>query len=251
MLTDYPFALIYYSYRRVIPATPSFCLWWNWWVYSLSAALVWSTAWGSIERHLLIFHSNLVSTKRKQFYFHILPAFIVMLYPFIFYFVVIFCSPCENYWNYNYVFCLQPCFAYSMSAVALYDFVMHVLVPLTIITVSNVSLVARVLWQKRKRPRDWRRKWKLTTYLISITIFFVITWYPTAINTIVYMYTLSPLSIDLQVKYFFFLPVLLGISLPMISLFFLQDFKKTVFRFQRVTVNPQTFNRQTLAARGP
>ena len=103
MLTDYPFAMIYYRYRRVIPTTSSFCLWWNWLVYSLSAAFVWSAAWGSIERHLLIFHNHLMSTKRKQFYFHILPVFIVILYPFIFYFVVIFYNPCENDWDYNYV----------------------------------------------------------------------------------------------------------------------------------------------------
>ena len=103
MTTDYPFALIYYRYRKVTPTTPGFCLWWNWWVYSLSAAFVWITAWGSIERHLLIFHHGLMATRRKRFFFHIGPMLGAFLYPYIFYFIVIFFNSCDNHWDFNYV----------------------------------------------------------------------------------------------------------------------------------------------------
>ncbi|CAF0803515.1 unnamed protein product [Adineta steineri] len=249
MLIDYPFVMIYYRYRRVIPATPSFCLWWNWWVYSLTAAFIWVAAWGSIDRHLLIFHNGVMATRRRRFVFHTLPMLIATIYPYIFYFIVIILNSCENYWDYNYVFCLQPCFGYSQPTVALYDFVMHTMIPLSIVTVANVALVIRVLWQKRNQQRDWQRKWKLAAHLILIAIYFMITWYPEAINNIVYIYTSSPVSVSLQVKYFFFLPAILEMTLPMVSLFFLPDFKRTVFRFRQTTVRPVTFNLQTMTAR--
>jgi hypothetical protein len=103
MITDFPFALIYYHYGKVIPTSNSFCLWWNWWDYSLEGALLFTMAWGSIERHLLIFHNFLVSTRRKRIIFHILPTLSVCVYPWIFYFAAIILNSCENDWYYDVV----------------------------------------------------------------------------------------------------------------------------------------------------
>ncbi|UJR12113.1 hypothetical protein I4U23_016291 [Adineta vaga] len=119
---------------------------------------------------------------------------------------------------------------------------MHTALPLSIITLGNVTLVVRVLWQKRHRQDDWQRKWKLTTHLLLFAIFFMIAWYPLTINSIVYMYTSSSVSTSLQVTYFFFLPTLLEMILPIISLFILPDFKKIVFRCRKITVTPNTLN---------
>ncbi|CAF1434825.1 unnamed protein product [Adineta steineri] len=223
MIINFPFGMIYNRYRRVIPATSSFCLWWNWWVYSFITAFIWVTAWGSIDRHLLVFHNTLMSTQRRRFVFHTLPM----------------------------VFCLLPCFAHSQPTITLYDFVMNTIIPLAIITIANVALIVRVLWQKRNQRGDWQRKWKLTTYLISIAILFMITWYPKAINNIIYMYTSSPISLSLQSKYLLFLPAILEMLLPIVSVFFLSDFKKIVFRFQQNTIIPLNFNHQTPAAKKP
>ncbi|CAF4318178.1 unnamed protein product, partial [Adineta steineri] len=155
--------------------------------------------------------------------------------------VIVFHS-CDDYWDYTALLCLLPCYIYSESTVALYDFVMHTMMPLSIVTVANVALVIRVLWQKRNQHGDWQRKWKLAAHLILVAIFFMITWYPLAINSIIYMYTSSSVSTDLQVKYFFFLPSLLEMTLPIVSVFFLPDFKKVVFRFRQNTIIPQIVN---------
>ena len=106
---------------------------------------------------------------------------------------------------------------------------MHTMVSLSIIIIANVTLIVRVLWQKRNQSRDRQRKWKLATYLMAIAIFFVITWIPFAINSLIYMYTSSSVSMNLQMKYFFFLPCLLEMILPIISMFFLPDFKEKRF----------------------
>jgi hypothetical protein len=101
--THIPFTLIYYYYGRVIPASNAFCLWWNWWDYSITGAPVFAMAWGSIERHILVFHSLLMSTRRKRMIFHVLPMVTMCIFPFIFYLVVIIFNSCENQWDYTLV----------------------------------------------------------------------------------------------------------------------------------------------------
>ncbi|UJR12049.1 hypothetical protein I4U23_016227 [Adineta vaga] len=243
MIINYLIALYQNRNQRVISETSSFCAWWNWWAYSLTIALVWVVACGSIERHLLIFHNTLIATRKRRFFLHILPMLTAITYSYTFYFIVITFHSCEDYWDYKSLLCLLPCFIYSEPTVALYDFVMHTIMPLSIITVANVALIVRVLMQKKNQQRDWQRKWKLAIYLILIAIFFMITWYPLAINSIIYMYTSSSVSTNLQMKYFFSLPSLLEMILPIVSLFFLPNFKKTVFRFRQITIIPQAFNR--------
>jgi hypothetical protein len=101
--TDFPFQTLYQQYRVVIPSSDTFCLLWNWWDYALSGSLVFAMAWGSCERHLLIFYNSLMSTKRKRLIFHILPMLSISIYPFIFYFAVIVLNSCENQWDYGVV----------------------------------------------------------------------------------------------------------------------------------------------------
>ncbi|CAF1362395.1 unnamed protein product [Adineta ricciae] len=242
MVINYPIALVQNRRQRVISATASFCLLWNWWAYSLITTLIWVAAYGSIERYLLVFHNGLFLTRRKRIFLHFLPILTAIIYSYTFYFVVIVLHSCEDRWDYNSLLCRLPCYVYSQPTASLYDFVVNTFIPLTIITVANVVLIVRVLWQKRKRQRDWKRKWKLSAYLILLAVFFMITWCPGTINSLIYLYTLSPVSENLQMKYFFFLPSLLEMILSIISVFFLPDFTKTVFRFRRRTVKPHIVN---------
>jgi hypothetical protein len=101
--TDVPFTLIYYYYGRVIPASDAFCLWWNWWSYSVLGSSLFAMAWGSIERHILVFHSLLMSTRRNRMMFHVLPILSMCIFPFIFYFFVMIFNSCENQWDFTLV----------------------------------------------------------------------------------------------------------------------------------------------------
>jgi hypothetical protein len=103
MVTDTPFAIAYYHYGTVVLASNAFCTWWNWLDYSLNGFLLFVMAWGSIERHLLIFHRNLMNTRRKRILFHFLPMSIAGLYPVVFYFAAIVLNSCQNQWNYDAV----------------------------------------------------------------------------------------------------------------------------------------------------
>jgi hypothetical protein len=65
MTTDFPFHMIYYHYGVVVSVSNIFCSWWNWCCFSLINAPIFAMAWGSCERHLLIFHHLVMDTRRK------------------------------------------------------------------------------------------------------------------------------------------------------------------------------------------
>jgi hypothetical protein len=110
MMSDFPFQITYYHYGVVMPSSDGFCLWWNFWDYSISGAPLFVMAWGSIERHILIFHNSLMNTRRRRIFFHILPMLSVCIYPFIFYFAAIIVNSCENAWDYEWVRRIFCCF---------------------------------------------------------------------------------------------------------------------------------------------
>jgi hypothetical protein len=107
--TDIPFAISYYQRGEVAFPSDAFCLWWTWWDYVMSAAPIFAMAWASIERHLLIFHTTLMSTRRKRWCFHVLPMLVACLYPLVFYTIAILLNSCENAWDYTMVSVLARC----------------------------------------------------------------------------------------------------------------------------------------------
>ncbi|CAF0778918.1 unnamed protein product [Adineta ricciae] len=235
MVTNYPFVLIYCKYKRILREAPSFCLWWNWWIFSTTTVYEWSAAWGSIERHLLIFHENLISTREKEFCYHTLPILTIIVYSVLFYFIVIVCSSCGNYPNHHDIFCLTPCFLRNGSIMALYDITMHAFIPVTIIIVTNAALVVRILLQNQ-------RQCNLATYTVAIATLFMVTVYPVVINRIISMHTRQLKPNILQTAMLTYLPTLSIIGLPVLSLLFLRDFKATVFSFPEENINSSPIN---------
>ncbi len=72
-------------------------------VYNTSSIPV---AWLSFEGHLLVFHDQYVSTRKKRWLFHYLPLIFFIIYPMIFYLSVLPLSSSEK--QFFYVQCL-PC----------------------------------------------------------------------------------------------------------------------------------------------
>jgi hypothetical protein len=112
ILFDMTSLMAFYRRGRVIPATSGFCTWWNIVEYSANGVLLWSMAWGSVERHLLIFHNSLMSTRRKRLIFHFCPMFLACLYPCVFYFSVVVLNSCQNQWDYEAV---KSCLARGLN----------------------------------------------------------------------------------------------------------------------------------------
>jgi len=95
-LIDVPWYLDFIRRGIVWPQTPARCL--VWWLVDLgfynTASII--LAWASIERHILVFHDQWVSTRKKRFFVHYLPLIILLLYATIYYTVLI-----TSMWGYT------------------------------------------------------------------------------------------------------------------------------------------------------
>ena len=281
VVTDFPFVIIYYIRGEVFSPTNAFCLWWTWWDYSLSCVLVFVMAWGCVERHFLIFYSSAFATPRKRFFFHTVPMFLACIYPLIFYLMTIALNTCENQWDYETVssaylrsegclriflvlssqlLCLQPCYLSDQPALATFDFFMNYAFPIITMTLANGSLIGRICWQKRHWRNTLQRQRKLTIQLSSVALLYIVFWTPLTVTGLMYTFTLSPELPELQGDYFFFLPYMVDMFIPFISLPLLPDFRKvllgkrhapvlplnTVTNAQTINVKPRSHQKWTM-----
>jgi len=126
----------------------------------------------------------------------------------------------------------------DQPAVATYDFLVNIGVPILIIAIANACLVFRVLSQKRYNHIAWCRQLKLTRQLLYIAVLYIVFWFPLIFNGLIMIFAPRSTLQELQVNYFFFLIYMVPILLPFISLNFLSDFTKTVFKRRPGTVSP-------------
>ncbi|CAF4966814.1 unnamed protein product, partial [Rotaria sp. Silwood1] len=95
-LIDISLFLNYYRLDTVLPATQSLCLIWIFIDEALYSVSTITVAWASIERHILIFHNQWLSSSRRRFLIHYVPMMLLVSYIILFHFVVIVFPPCEN-----------------------------------------------------------------------------------------------------------------------------------------------------------
>ena len=130
------------------------------WKFTLSFAHFWTIidylhystrlvdfAWASIERHILIFHSHWISTKKKRFLVHYLLLITLMIYSFIYYLVIIIFPFCTE------VIHQSPLNGVPMSCVLAnsifykYNTISHQFLSVSLIIIMNIGLFPCVIWQ--------------------------------------------------------------------------------------------------------
>jgi hypothetical protein len=175
-LTDIPWILNYNRLDRVSPATNAFCMTWVFIDEALSITTIILFAWATIERHILIFHDQWVSTRIKRIFIHYFPIGFLSLYCFCYSLVVILFPPCENIFDYMLVVCGYPLCYYNNSLVAIWDVVVNHIIPAIVIILCSATLLGRILYEKKHmhQPIRWRRHRKMTIQLLSISILYLI-----------------------------------------------------------------------------
>ena len=168
--------------------TPSICL--VWWLvdYGLYGATAVFLAWGSIERHILIFHQRqLLRTARQRFVVHYLPLITLSVYLTVFYVIVILFPPCENMFDSESLGCgFSPCYR-DVPFLNLWDYNMHGIACALIETASSIALMVRVFWQKRRAHRQlvWRKHRKMAFQLLSVSCLSFTTAFPTLLLVVI------------------------------------------------------------------
>ncbi|CAF0811912.1 unnamed protein product [Adineta ricciae] len=167
----------FYRTQSALVASPKFCLIWVYLDFALTITTTILAAWASIERHILIFHKNLISTPLKRWIFHYFPLIIFTIYPFIFYIVGFFVLPCPFPFNYKAERrALEGCTGYN-EKISMWDNWANNVVPVLLIIIFSISLIARVWYGKYRMGHrfQWRKYRKMFFQLLSIfTLYFVL-----------------------------------------------------------------------------
>ena len=220
MITDLAWMLDSFRHSgRVFSPTPAFCMTWWFLDYSLYTTQTVILAWASIERHLLIFHSHLMSTRRKRFLYHYLPPTLLILYVMLFYAWMMFIPPCKNQYNFNVESCgSDPCYAHA-GFLGLWDALVNSVIPTLIIGAFSVALLYRTVVQKRRLGQaNQRRKLRhMSIQLLALAGVYLFLNFPLAIIMLVQLisYTGPQTGFGTQL-YVFFLTYSVTLSLPFV-----------------------------------
>ncbi|CAF0982207.1 unnamed protein product [Adineta steineri] len=192
-LTDTIWFIYFFRTGSALSLTHEFCLAWAYIDSSLFASVSLQMSWATIERHIIIFHSNLFATKRKRFFFHYLPLFIVSVWPLIFYFVTLLILPCNLPFDYNRRLCGHYDCINLIEWIAIFDSIAHYMVPSFITLIFSITLFVRVLYHKCQIGQriDWRNYKKMALQLLSISLIYMVLDAPPTILNVAYLSGLS------------------------------------------------------------
>jgi hypothetical protein len=243
-VTIYPWMLYFYQNKDTWKRPLIFCVIWGFLEWSLYVVHTMLFAWATVERHILIFHDGWVSTKKKRFFVHYLPLIFLLLYLFIFYIVIYFFPPCENYSDPSSLVCMFPCL-YDNYILSMWDYIVEEILPTATIVVFTTGLLVRVLCRKvqMRRTIHWRKHRKMSVQILSISFVYLIFLLPYAIVYIVRVCGLSsPLISDLS-TYTVFISYFIILLFPFIcalSLSELQTKMRNIFhlRPQAIRIRP-------------
>lgn len=177
---DLPFTISSYRLGYDIYRTLNFCKWWYWIDYSLVAMSLLITATASVQRFVLIFKHNIFRTRRNRYLLHYFPLLFSVLYPQVFYAIVIFFNQCE-YQEDNGFYCQSPCYSLNLVLINI-DWTVHSIVPLLVIIISHAILFTWILvfvrTMTRQQQEIWKKQKKSTLQLLAFSILFVMGWAP-------------------------------------------------------------------------
>jgi hypothetical protein len=250
-LTDIPWLLFFYRWGVVWLSTPTFCLIWKYIdivIFVTSAKLI---AWASIERHILIFHDRWLLTKTKRLFIHYLPVVAIVTYCVIYYALTICIFQCDQRFYYNTMYCSYTSCVYRNPAVIIFEFISGGIFCSLIIALFSITLVIRVVRQKRRvhQPIRWRKHRKLAIQLLFITSLFYVLYLPPVVLQLARMlgmpyYVGFEYSIFVNQFFTYYIQLLfpfacLGI-LPQLRTR-MKNFTRRCCRWQARAVGPQQF----------
>ena len=196
--------ILYFNYTGLpMFASITFYLIWVFVDYAFYSAQIALFAWATIERHILIFHDRLISTKMRRLILHYLPIVLIPTYCFIYYCLVYFAPFCENSFD-SFIGggIYIPC-VFSRTFLGSWDLIVHQVVPTLIIVIFSVGLIVRVIWQKRRLNQavSWRKHRKMMIQLISISCVYVVFNFPWTFLVFAFQYGLSPDAANVPLLY--------------------------------------------------
>ena len=213
-------------------ASPTFYLFWAFFDYSLFSLQIALFAWATMERHILIFHDQWVSTAKKRFFIHYLPVVVIITYCMVYYSSVYFVTPCQASLDSflaggTYV----PC-AFDRTVLGTWDLMFHQVFPTLIITLFSLGLVGRVVFQKIRvhQPVQWRKHRKMTIQLVAISIIYMVLNGPWVVLVFAYQCGLAPEVVSVGIVYASFLNYFIIFLFPLVTFLSLSELRSRLMK---------------------
>ena len=176
--------------------TLTFCRWWYWLDYTLLIMSLMLTATASVQRHILIFNHHCLRIRRKRWLFHFIPLIFCLIYPPLFYTIVVFFYPCVSILDKSSLVCSSPCYTYNYI-LHYFDWMFNTIFPVVIIVVANIALICRVICAMEKlhgrQSRTRKRQRKLTLQLLALSSLYVLGWGPSTTISVIEKFFLTNL----------------------------------------------------------
>jgi len=240
IILDLPFTINHYRLGYDQYRSRTFCQWWYWLDYTLVTTSLFLVAVTSIQRHLLVFHHSCLQGHVKRWIFHYIPLIICLIYPGIFYLVVICFHRCNSSIYVESYSCSLPCYSEDFQLFSI-DWFLNVVSPIITIILVNFVLLCRIIYSFKKlhypQTRIWKKRRKLILQFIPFSILYILGWLPTAILSLLERYFLPNLYTNSpNLTYINYLNHFVYLLQPMICLFALPELfkflKKKIHRRQ-------------------
>ena len=206
LLIDILCHLIFLRLGKLVPSTKAMCLLWQYLDYGFWYGDLSLKFWASIERHLLIFHSALISTDRRRLLLHYAPLAFFSLYCPLVYAYLIFIFPTEDQSDYTLTFCGGPFFYLTIPGWFFwYESIGHYIMPIFLAILITAALPLRVFLQKSRLRVNtrWRQYRKMTVQLLSMIALYVFD-LPYILVTIVRWLGYLDFGTSVQAPYFYY-----------------------------------------------
>jgi hypothetical protein len=217
-----PLNLHFYSIGYINPANPTFCTWWTFFEFTLYVTSEYLMATISVQRHMLIFHAHVLRIRWKCIVLHHLPLIFCLTYPMIFYIFAILLYPCDGtQWDYTNNLCgFADCYLLFNKVLGTFDWSVNNGLPMVIDVLANITLIIRVIRQKRRqqRPVTWKQQRRMTLQLLCISSLYLAAWSPSLIVGVVQILGFPTFLAQIQTDYFLDLIYIVCLFLPWVCL---------------------------------
>jgi hypothetical protein len=232
----------------IVPSIPATCLVWQLIDYGFWYGDLFLKSWAAIERHIFIFHSNMVNTLPKRIFVHYLPLAFVTFYTPIVYIYLIFLYPVEHTYDYTVLMCSGPYYYYGIPTWLIwYESLFHYVIPIFVLIIFSNTLFLRVILQKRRLriAHGWRQYRKMTIQLFFVSIIYLFD-LPYIIVTIVRWSGLPDFGTDLQGPYFYYVNYIPIVLFPFAILATYPKLLQQVFFWKQVRHTATVFPNMTV-----
>jgi hypothetical protein len=237
LIFDIPLSLSFYIRGYVSPRTSNYCICWTFFEYVMYAVPQYLLGTISVQRHMFIFHQHLLRNRWIRNLLHNLPLILCIIYPTIFYIFAIILYPCDNtQWDFTSRVCgFANCYLVYGTFLGVFDLVVNSSVPIVIDILANVTMIIRVIMQKRRAQQAvrWRQQRRMMMQLFCLSALYLTGWTPFLLVEIINVVGNPTFLREVEIDYFADLIYICYLFLPWMWLGFFPEIIKWIKQWCR------------------